>query len=43
MKRERITIEEIYVAARANGIGNLNEIDVIVLETTVDNTIISKL
>lgn len=43
MKRERITIEEIYVAARANGIANLNEIEVIVLETTGDLTVISKL
>ncbi|MEO8415963.1 MAG: YetF domain-containing protein [Ginsengibacter sp.] len=30
IKRERITIEEIYVAARANGIANLTEIEVIV-------------
>lgn len=43
MKRERITIEEIYVVARANGIANLNEVEVIVLETTGDITIISKL
>lgn len=43
MKKERITIEEIYVAARTNGIGNLNEVEVIVLETTGDITVISKL
>lgn len=43
MKRERISIEEIYAAARARGISDLNEIEVIVLETTGDITIISKL
>ncbi len=43
MKRERITIEEIYMKARAGGLTNLNEIEVIVLETTGDITIISKL
>lgn len=43
MKRERITIEEIYMKARGQGIANLNEIEVIVLETTGDITIISKL
>ncbi len=43
MKRERITIEEIYMKARAGGIADLNEIEVIVLETTGDITIISKL
>ncbi len=43
MKRERITIEEIYMKARASGIADLNEIEVIVLETTGDITIISKL
>ena len=42
MKRERITTEEIYMKARESGITNLNEIDVIVLETTGDITIISK-
>lgn len=42
MKRERITIEEIYMKARASGITNLNEVEVIVLETTGDITIILK-
>lgn len=42
MKKERITIEEIYMSARANGITNLNKIEVIILETTGDITVISK-
>ncbi len=42
MKRERITIEEINMKARGSGITNLNEVEVIVLETTGDITIISK-
>ncbi len=42
MKRERITIEEIYMKARASGITNLNEVEVIVLETTGDITMILK-
>ena len=42
MKKERITIEEIYMKARASGITNLSEVEVIVLETTGDITIISK-
>ncbi|MEO8109430.1 MAG: YetF domain-containing protein [Ginsengibacter sp.] len=42
MKRERITIEEIYLSVRAKGIADLNEIEVIVLETTGDITVISK-
>jgi uncharacterized membrane protein YcaP (DUF421 family) len=40
-KRERITLEEIYVAARKKGISDLQEIEAIVLETTGDITIIS--
>jgi uncharacterized membrane protein YcaP (DUF421 family) len=40
LKRERITIEEIYVAAREKGIADLKEIDVIVFETTGKITII---
>ncbi len=34
--------KEIYMKARENGITNLNEVEVIVLETTGDITIISK-
>lgn len=41
MKRERITIEE-YMKARASGITNLNQVEVIVVETTGDITIIAK-
>lgn len=40
MKKERITREEIYMAAREKGITDLQEIDAIVLETTGDITII---
>ena len=43
MKHERITVEEIYMKARESGIANLEEIEVIVLETTGDITIISKI
>ena len=32
-KKTRITIEEIYLAARKEGISNLAEIDVVILET----------
>jgi uncharacterized membrane protein YcaP (DUF421 family) len=39
-EKERITIEEIYVAARKRGIAELSDIDAIVLETTGDITII---
>lgn len=40
LKRERITEEEISMAARKKGITDLKEIDVVVLETTGDITII---
>jgi uncharacterized membrane protein YcaP (DUF421 family) len=40
MKRERITIEEIYNASRQKGISTLDEIDMIILETTGEVTII---
>lgn len=43
LKKERITMEEIYVAARKKGIAELKDIDVIVLETTGDITVISKM
>ncbi len=43
MKKERITQEEVYVAARANGVAHLNDIEVVILETTGDLTVISKL
>ena len=42
LKKERITIEEIYVAARNKGIADLNEVAAIVLETTGELTIIPK-
>ena len=42
MKKERITEEEIYNAARQNGISRLDEVDMIIVETTGDITIIEK-
>ncbi len=42
IKRKRITIEEIYIAARQNGISDLQQIDVMVLENTGDLSVISK-
>lgn len=39
LKKERITIEDLYAAARIKGIGSLQDIDVIVLETTGDITV----
>ena len=43
MKAERITIEEIYVVARRQGIEELKDVDVIILETTGDITIMQQL
>lgn len=42
MKKERITIEEIHSAARQNGFSTLEDIDMIILETTGDIAIIEK-
>jgi uncharacterized membrane protein YcaP (DUF421 family) len=42
-KKERITIDEIHVAARKKGLTQLKEIDAIILETTGELTIIPKL
>src|SRR5690606_15408855 len=42
MKKERITIEEIYLSAREKGIANLEEIQAIVLETTGEITVMPK-
>ncbi len=42
-KKERITIEELYFAAREKGIPDLKDIDAIILETTGDITVIPKL
>jgi uncharacterized membrane protein YcaP (DUF421 family) len=39
LKSERITIEELYMSARQKGIEDLSQIDVIILETTGDITI----
>ncbi|WP_154858720.1 DUF421 domain-containing protein [Cyclobacterium xiamenense] len=42
MKKERITVEEIYSKGRQEGIATLDEVDMIVLETTGDITLIKK-
>jgi uncharacterized membrane protein YcaP (DUF421 family) len=39
---ERITMEEIYFAARSKGIAALQDIDIIILETTGDITVIPR-
>ncbi len=41
MKKERVTIEEMYVIARKNGFTDLKKIDAIVLETTGDLNVIA--
>lgn len=43
MKKERIAVEEIYSAARQKGFSTLDEVDMIILETTGDIAIIEKL
>lgn len=43
LKEQRITIEEVYVAARKQGIGSLSDIDAMILETAGEITVISKL
>ena len=43
LKRERITLEEIYLVARRKGFQDLKKIDAIVLETTGDITVLPKL
>ncbi|MGA9650228.1 DUF421 domain-containing protein [Pedobacter sp.] len=43
LKKQRITIEEIYMAGRSHGVACLDEIEVVVLETTGDLTVIPKL
>lgn len=42
MKKERITVEEMYSAARQKGISTLDGIEMIILETTCDRAIIEK-
>lgn len=43
LKAERVPIEELHVAARDKGISNLADIDVMVLETTGEITVIQKI
>lgn len=42
MKKERITVEEIYSNAWQKGMASLDEVDMIILETTGDITFIEK-
>lgn len=43
VKKERITIDEIYTAMRKVGIAELKDVDIIVLETTGDITVVGKI
>lgn len=43
LKKERITIEEIYAAVRMKGLAELKDVDAIVLETTGDLNVIPKM
>jgi uncharacterized membrane protein YcaP (DUF421 family) len=43
MEKERVTIEEMYVAARKKGFTSLKDIDAIVLETTGDLDVVSSM
>jgi len=43
MKKERVTIEEMYVAARKKGFTTLKDIDAIILETTGDLNVIASM
>ncbi|MEB2782612.1 DUF421 domain-containing protein [Algoriphagus sp. C2-6-M1] len=43
MKKERITVEEIYSTARQKGISTLDGIDMIIFETTGDISMIEKI
>lgn len=42
LKKERVTLEEIYVAARSNGLTDLHEIYAVVLETTGTLSVLSE-
>jgi uncharacterized membrane protein YcaP (DUF421 family) len=42
MKKERITKDELFAAARSSGVTQLEELAVVVLETTGDITVIRK-
>ena len=42
LKKQRVTIEEIHTAARRKGFTDLDKIDVIVLETTGDITVVGE-
>lgn len=43
LRRERITLEELHMTARSQGILSLSDVDIIILETTGDITIIPQL
>lgn len=42
LKKERIAVDEVYVAAREKGFDNLKDIDAIILETTGEISIMGK-
>ena len=43
IKKERITLEELYLSAREKGIGDLKDIQAIVLETTGEITVMPEI
>ncbi|MBD3629954.1 YetF domain-containing protein [Cyclobacterium sp.] len=43
MKKERITVEEIYRSGRQQGISKLDEVNMVILETTGEITLIQKI
>lgn len=43
MKKERLTVEDVYSAGRQKGLSSLEEVEMIILETTGEITIIKKL
>lgn len=43
LRKERISVEELYVAARKSGCGTLENIDAMVLETTGDITVMANM
>lgn len=43
MKKERLTMDELKMAARSQGIEDISNVDILILETTGDITIIPKI
>jgi len=43
LKSERISVDELFAAARSNGVTHLEDLAVVVLETTGDITVMTKI